>query len=153
MIRLSTTIAPAAEAKLEEGPPPGVPRFLPLLKGPEACGLLSEHLLPLNDVASLVPTLAGKKVSKVTLWRWGTKGLGNPRDRQGPRIKLATAKLGLVRYTSYEALLRFSAELDGCRVEDLVAATRAAIDPQQQAAHKVRQAQAEKMLKEAGWMK
>lgn len=76
-------------------------------------GLLSERMIPLNDAARFFPRPGGREISKISLWRWATKGVrchGLPPDK---RLRLATVKAGLTRYTSIEAIERFIAAQSG----------------------------------------
>lgn len=62
--------------------------------------LQSETLLPLTEAAKHLPRRNGKKVHHSTLYRWATKGVRG-------RV-LATIMVGGIRYTSIEALGRFT---------------------------------------------
>jgi hypothetical protein len=76
--------------------------------------LFEEDMLRLADVARLLPRRSdGRQVSRVTLWRWATKGVRVPGMPPGQRARLATMKLGLTTYTSRQALERFAAVLEG----------------------------------------
>lgn len=63
--------------------------------------LHNEQLVPLSDVPGLLPRRRGKKVHYQTVYRWTTKGAGGHR--------LDSVKVGRIRYTSVEALRRFTA--------------------------------------------
>ena len=94
-----------------------------------APGLLGERLIPLNDAARLLPAAGGdgRTVSKISLWRWATKGIRSAQVPPGQRARLETIKLGATRYTSYEAILRFAAVLDGRHIDDLPTAPAEAL--------------------------
>jgi len=79
----------------------------------KASSLLSEHWLPLNEAAKMFPKAGGRVVSKPTLWRWATKGIHGGGMAPGTRALLATRKIGNTRYTSLEAIERFSDALGG----------------------------------------
>jgi hypothetical protein len=130
MIRLSRQ-----EMTRLEPPPP-----------PAECELLSERLIPLNDAARLLAGPGRRRIHKVTTWRWATKGLS--RRGRGPvgRIRLETIKVGGTRYTTFEAIGRFAAALDGRGDGVMAAAVRT---PRQRRAES-RMAAAE--LRKAGFM-
>ncbi len=71
--------------------------------------LLNERLIPLNDAAGLLPRPGGKKISRISLWRWATKGL---LSKTGEQVRLETIKIGQTRYTTIEAINRLAAMLD-----------------------------------------
>lgn len=62
--------------------------------------LQHEHLVSLKDATKHLPKRNGKRTHYSTLFRWATKGT---RGR-----KLESVLIGGVRYTSLEALDRFS---------------------------------------------
>lgn len=59
-----------------------------------------EELIPLKEASRLLPTRNGKRTHYSTLFRWATKGTKGR--------KLDSVMIGGVRYTSKEALGRFS---------------------------------------------
>lgn len=65
--------------------------------------LLNEHLLPLKDIANVLPRRKGKKISFSTIWRWAERGLRG--------VKLETIRCGGTLYTSTEALHKFAEAL------------------------------------------
>lgn len=72
--------------------------------------LLGGDAIDLADVPRLLPTRRGRRVHRITIWRWVTKGVCGP---GGVRVRLDTVKLGGSRYTSLAAVERFAAALDG----------------------------------------
>lgn len=70
--------------------------------------LLEERMIPLNEAARLLPRPGGRQISKVSLWRWATKGVKSGASR----VRLETIKVGGTRYTTVEAIERFAARLD-----------------------------------------
>lgn len=122
-----------------------------LAAGGEAGGgarIVGQDVIPLNEVARMFAKAGGKRISKVSLWRWATHGL---KRRRGPgRCRLETMKLGGVRYTSRAAIERFAAELDGRSVVGLqVAGERFMRSP---AVRRAMTARASKELIAAGFM-
>lgn len=87
-------------------------------------GLLGEQVIPLNDAAALLTRPDGRKPSKVTTWRWATKGITSSAGGVRRRARLATIKIGNVRYTTVEAIGRFAAELDPRSMTDAPAPAR-----------------------------
>jgi hypothetical protein len=83
-----------------------------------------EELVLLSDAPALFPTRRGKKVSIATLYRWSSCGCKS--------VRLETVQLGGSRYTSHEAVARFSQALtalrDGTTVEPVVAGGRRQAD-------------------------
>jgi len=80
-----------------------------------------EQLIPLNEVPKLLPRRRGKKIHYQTIYRWATKGT--------KQYKLATVKVGGIRYTSVEALERFcQAHNPSLLVGDYHDAVEAALD-------------------------
>ncbi|MEX2186169.1 MAG: DUF1580 domain-containing protein [Pirellulales bacterium] len=61
--------------------------------------LANESTIPLTDAAKLLP----RRPSVATLWRWAMKGIRG--------VRLETCLVGAMRYTSREALQRFSDRL------------------------------------------
>jgi hypothetical protein len=61
--------------------------------------LSRETLVPLKAARDAVPGMPGRRISSSTLHRWHRQGLGG--------IRLDTALIAGVRYTSVEAIERF----------------------------------------------
>ncbi len=91
---------------------------------PRPAGLLDEELMPLNEVAGMFPRRRGRKIHKVTLWRYATKGA---KAADGGRARLETIKFGATRYTSREAIGRFVAALTGPTAAEAVAPVASAL--------------------------
>ena len=61
----------------------------------------TETIVSLTEAAQRLPSRrAGKRVNVSTLWRWATSG--------SKGIRLETVRIGASRYTSMEAIQRFS---------------------------------------------
>lgn len=72
----------------------------------------TEKLLPLSE-AKRLPEFQmpdGSEPSPPTLWRWRNRGVRSPK---GDRVKLETLRLPGGIFTSYEAIGRFVAALNG----------------------------------------
>lgn len=75
------------------------------IRGPEPHDLYYEDLIPLSKVPEHLPyRLSGKKLHISTIYRWAS-----PRGLRG--VRLETAQIGGSRYTSVEALMRFSSRI------------------------------------------
>lgn len=66
-----------------------------------------EDIFPLTEAPKRIPTLAGRRVHRATVFRWALQGLGGTR--------LDSFKRGGQRWTSKEALAKFFAELSRSR--------------------------------------
>ena len=75
-----------------------------------------EHVIPLREAPNHLPKREGKKTHLSTLYRWAVTGTGGTR--------LETIKVGGRRYTSLEALQRFSERLSEQRDDEAPAARR-----------------------------
>ena len=62
---------------------------------------LDENLIDLGDVPGELPLKRGRKINKVTVWRWAKHGLAGVDP-------LETIRVGNALFTSREALKRFS---------------------------------------------
>ncbi len=59
----------------------------------------NEKVIPINEAPFVLPRRKGKRTHYQTVYRWATKGTKGS--------KLASVKIGGIRYTSMEALQRF----------------------------------------------
>lgn len=114
--------------------------------------MIDERLIPLNDAAAMLPRPGGRAVSKISLWRWATKGIGSPRLPAGCKARLDTIKLGATRYTSVEALTRFAALLDGRPAAELVPQVANLCHPRAPAHRRAACRRAEAELRAGGFM-
>src|SRR5688572_1327869 len=74
-----------------------------------AATLLSERLIPVDEVPSIVPTARnGRPMHRSAVWRWVSKGLRGP---VGERVRLEAVRIGRRWVTSHEGLARFFARL------------------------------------------
>lgn len=65
----------------------------------------SEDVFPLAELPGRIPTRRGRPVHLATCYRWAATGVKN--------VRLETATIGGSKYTSAEAVARFSARLSG----------------------------------------
>ncbi len=69
---------------------------------------LDKTLIPVSAACRMFPGRNGKGISRATLWRWMTSGVGRG------RVRLDSVKVGGVRYVAgREAIERFIAALNG----------------------------------------
>jgi len=66
----------------------------------------NERMMRLADVGSFINKHNPPNIS--TIWRWALYGIG----RNGQKTKLETIKLGGIRFSSAEAIVRFLAKLN-----------------------------------------
>lgn len=69
-----------------------------------------ERVLPLNEVAKILPVRNGRRTHYSTIYRWATKGVRGH--------VLESFLVGGIRYTTHEALERFVAHADGSHRDD-----------------------------------
>jgi hypothetical protein len=93
-----------------------------------------ENLIPIQQVAELLPRNRGKKVHTATIYRWFGRGLHG--------VKLETVCVGGRRFTTQAAIQSFFEAVTAHRNGDITATAR--ID------HK-RHEQADAELRQAGW--
>jgi hypothetical protein len=86
-------------------------------------GLLGESIIPLAGAADLFKRPDGRKPSRISTWRWATRGVRC--RRLGLRVRLETMIVGSTRYTSLQAIRRFSEALDDSRAANVISASRA----------------------------
>ena len=72
--------------------------------------LLEENYFLLNDLPEHAPQRRGKKIAISTIYRWVTHGLRG--------VKLETAYVGGIRYTSKQAFDRFVQAITNARASD-----------------------------------
>ena len=102
-------------------------------------------------MAKILPGRNGRSISYVSVWRWATKGIRSPYMPPGTSIRLETVVLGQKRYTSHEALERFSAVLGGPTLQPVLQ-HKVEQSRRQRRLHRISSEAAEQLLRKRGWM-
>ena len=69
-----------------------------------------ERLIALSQFGSWYEQRTGRRLDRTVVYRWRRRGV---RTTDGSRLQLPTVQLGGVRYTSEEAIVWWTAALDG----------------------------------------